>query len=59
MSLNELLQYRRSVRVFDPEKPIRQEDVRHCIEMATLAPNSSNMQLWQMIHLVDPKWKEP
>ena len=59
MSLLELLQKRRSVRVFDPEKPISQEEVRHCIEMATLAPNSSNMQLWQMIHLVDPKWKEP
>ena len=38
MSLLELLQHRRSVRVFDPEKPISQEDVRHCIEMATLAP---------------------
>jgi len=59
MSLSELLHHRRSVRVFDPEKPISQEDVRSCLEMATLAPNSSNMQLWQMIHLVDPKWKAP
>ncbi len=45
---------RRSVRKYkdveiDPNK------VKQCIENATLAPNSSNMQLWEFIHITDKK----
>ena len=29
--------------------------VKQCIENATLAPNSSNMQLWEFIHVTDKK----
>lgn len=43
---------RRSVRKYDAEKPIDIEKVRACIELATLAPNSSNMQLWEFHHIV-------
>ncbi|MGL6022604.1 MAG: nitroreductase family protein, partial [Chitinophagaceae bacterium] len=42
MNLDEVLNYRRSVRVYDAEKPIDPEKVKHCLELATLAPNSSN-----------------
>ena len=31
-----------SVRVYDKEKPIDTEKVKHCLELATLAPNSSD-----------------
>ena len=41
MNLEEVLNYRRSVRVFDKEKQIDPEKVKHCLELATLAPNSS------------------
>ena len=45
MNLDEVLNYRRSVRVYDKEKKIDTERVKHCLELATLALNSSNMQL--------------
>ncbi|MGL4346507.1 MAG: nitroreductase family protein, partial [Chitinophagaceae bacterium] len=53
MNLDEVLNYRRSVRVYDAEKPIDPEKVKHCLELATLAPNSSNMQLWEFYHITD------
>jgi len=54
MTLEEIINYRRSVRHYknlsiDPDK------VKHCIELATLAPNSSNMQLWEFYHITDPE----
>ena len=50
MNLDEVLNYRRSVRVYDKEKKIDTERVKHCLELATLAPNSSDMQLWEFYH---------
>jgi len=29
--------------------------VKHCIELATLSPNSSNMQLWEFYHITSPE----
>lgn len=55
MNLEEVLNHRRSVRVFDSEKPVDTERVQHCLELATLAPNSSNMQLWEFYHITDPE----
>ncbi len=53
MSLQEILEYRRSVRYFDESKELDTEKVKRCIELATLAPNSSNMQLWEFYHVTD------
>ncbi|WP_109078372.1 nitroreductase family protein [Aggregatibacter kilianii] len=53
MSLSDLLQYRRAVRYYDPEKPLDSEKVRHCLQLATLAPSSSNMQLYEFYHITD------
>lgn len=47
MNLEEVLNFRRSVRRYDKNKPIDSEKVKHCLGLATLAPNSSNMQLWE------------
>ena len=58
MNLSELLHHRRSVRVFDKQKPLDTDKVRECIELSTLAPNSSNMQLWEFYHITDPELKE-
>ena len=44
-SVSEAIEYRRSVRVFKKE-PIDENKVKECIRLATLAPTSSNMQLW-------------
>ena len=54
MNLEEVLNYRRSVRVFDKTKPLDPEKVKHCLELATLAPNSSNMQLWEFYQVIQP-----
>jgi len=51
MEFTEAVKRRRSVRKYDPNKPIDPEKVKQCIELATLAPNSSNMQLWEFYHV--------
>lgn len=50
-SLIDAIHYRRSVRVYDDSKEIDCEIVKKCIQQATLAPNSSNMQLWEFHHI--------
>lgn len=55
MNLDEVLHYRRSVRAYNKATPIDPERVKHCLELATLAPNSSNMQLWEFYHVTDPE----
>lgn len=54
MTLDEIINYRRSVRHFK-DLPIDTEKVKHCIALATLAPNSSNMQLWEFYHVTNPE----
>ncbi len=54
MTFEELVNYRRSVRHYKNEA-IDAQKVKHCIELATLAPNSSNMQLWEFYHIVNPE----
>jgi nitroreductase len=50
-TVSDAINYRRSVRIFDAEKPIETSAVKKCIEQASLAPNSSNMQLWEFYHI--------
>ncbi len=52
-TFDEIVNYRRAVRNFDPNIEIDSEKVKHCIELATLAPASSNMQLWEFYHITD------
>ncbi|MBP1677239.1 MAG: putative nitroreductase [Bacteroidetes bacterium] len=51
MNLDEVLNFRRSVRNYAQDKPLDTGKVKHCIELATLAPSSSNMQLWECYHI--------
>jgi nitroreductase len=53
MTVEEAILYRRSTREFDAEKEISTEKVKRCLELASLAPNSSNMQLWEFYHVTD------
>ncbi len=55
MTFEEILNHRRSVRHFDPNKELDVDTVRRCIELATLAPASSNMQLWEFHHVTSPE----
>ena len=50
--LIDLLNHRRAVRHYS-DQPIDADTVRACLEQARLAPSSSNMQLYQFIHVTD------
>ena len=52
-TVSEAIQNRRSIRIFNGNK-IDSNKVKNCIYNATLAPNSSNLQLWEFIHVNDP-----
>ena len=49
--VSEAIRFRRSVRVFDKDKEIDSQIVKKCIEQGVLAPNSSNLQLWEFYHI--------
>ena len=48
---------RRSIRIFNDE-PVLEEDMRKCLELALLAPNSSNLQPWEFYWVRDQNKKE-
>ena len=52
-TVTEAINYRRSCRVYKTET-IDTEKVRNCIKNASLAPTSSNMQLWEFYHITNP-----
>lgn len=51
-TVSDAIKYRRSVRKY-LDTNLDEEKVKKCIENATLAPNSSNMQLWEFYHITD------
>ena len=44
---DQVVEARRSVRVYDAEAEFDHDAVKRSIERAILSPNSSNMQLWE------------
>ncbi|RLD28404.1 MAG: nitroreductase family protein [Bacteroidetes bacterium] len=51
-TVSEAIACRRSVRVYK-DMPIDAEKVKQCLQNATLAPNSSNLQLWEFYHVTN------
>ncbi|WP_318461826.1 nitroreductase family protein [Photobacterium leiognathi] len=54
----ELVYSRRSVRKYDAEADFDHDAVQRSLELATLSPNSSNMQLWQFHRVVSDNKRE-
>jgi len=52
-TVTEAINYRRSVRVFKEAADLDPEKVKACVENATLAATSSNLQLWEFYHITD------
>ncbi len=48
----EAIEYRRSVRVYK-DTPIDNKKVKQCLKNASIAPTSSNLQLWEFYHVTD------
>lgn len=53
-TVTQAINYRRSVRIYK-DSPLNTEKVKKCIKNATLAPSSSNLQLWEFYHATNPK----
>ena len=51
--MTDAINFRRSVRKFDPNKEIDTQIVKKCIENGVLAPTSSNLQLWEFYHITN------
>ncbi len=51
-TVSEAIAYRRAVRIYK-EETIDTEKVEVCLRNATLAANSSNLQLWEFYHVTD------
>ena len=58
MTFDQIIQFRRSNRKFDPHQPVPANVVEKALEHATLAPNSSNMQLWEFHWVRDEEKKK-
>lgn len=56
-AFNEIVHKRRSMRIFDQKNPFDHAIVTHCLELATLSPNSSNLQLWEFYRVKDTSSK--
>jgi nitroreductase len=52
---DQIVQQRRSVRQYDDATPFDESAVQRSIERAILAPNSSNMQLWEFYRVRTPE----
>ena len=55
MNLQEVLEFRRSVRVYDEAQKIYTEVEKKSLALSTLAPSSSNMQLYEFYHITNPE----
>ena len=51
-TVREAIAYRRSVRAYTDES-LDDDKVKDCIQQATFAPTSSNLQLWEFYHVTD------
>jgi nitroreductase len=54
----DVIKERRSVRTFDPTLQISREEMTEILELATLAPSSSNLQPWRFLVIDKPELKQ-
>ncbi|WP_058303061.1 nitroreductase family protein [Gorillibacterium timonense] len=54
----DVIRERHSVRYYDPEVKISDDELKQMLEEATLAPSSSNLQPWRFLVITDQEAKE-
>lgn len=57
-SVMDAISERRSVRLFDPEKPVEREKLDSILEAARLAPSSNNTQPWHFVVVTNEAARE-
>ena len=58
MDFKEIIDSRRAVNFFDPEKPVSDTLIQQMVEMAAKAPSSFNLQPWSLVILKDSEDKK-
>lgn len=58
MSLLENLNWRHSVKAFNPDKKVSEENIEKILEAARLAPTSSGLQQFRVINVSNQEVKE-
>lgn len=54
----DVIKDRRSVRSYDPEVKITQEEMNEILQQATLAPSAANLQPWRFLVIDSPELKQ-
>lgn len=57
MDFKDVINKRRAVNFFDPERPVPDELVKEIVETAARVPSSFNLQPWSLMILTDPEEK--
>ena len=57
MEFRQLMETRRAINHFDPNKPVSDEELKKMVELATLVPSSFNLQPWNLIVVRSPEDK--
>ena len=57
MDFKDIINKRRAVNFFDPQKSVSDELLRELVEMAAKAPSSFNLQPWSVMIIKDPEEK--
>ncbi|HAA03642.1 MAG TPA: nitroreductase family protein [Syntrophobacteraceae bacterium] len=58
MEYREIVESRRAVNYFDPNKPVSPDQLRQLIELAAKVPSSFNLQPWNVIAVTDSQKKK-
>jgi len=58
MEFSEIVQQRRSVKSYDPEKTISHAELRELFDEVVLSPSSFNLQNWTFIAVKDSAMKK-
>ena len=54
MNVTEAIQTRRSIKVYDPEHRMTQDEIDHLLSLAILSPTAFNIQHWRFVVVSDP-----
>ena len=58
MELTDAIRQRRSVKNFDPQHRLTEDEIRHLLSHAILSPTSFNMQNWHFVAVTDREVQE-
>ena len=58
MNVHEAVASRRSVKHFDPDHRISEDEVHHLLSHAILSPTAFNIQHWRIVQVDDPELRK-